>query len=118
MTKRDVLLISVFVFIALGAAIWWGQNNSTTVDLTYVNNHTGAKVQVLTIEEVTVSESPQVINQVVVYIFLSGQVDVLQGEQRREIHDFARHYHKFELELIQTTSPNSTTSGVGLFHFS
>ena len=93
MTKRIVLLLAVLAVIALAVVVSKGQNTSVVEDsVIFVNNHTGLLVEVLRIEEVTVQKTPLVTHEVVVYIFLSGPVDVRQGEQRFELNGFMRHY--------------------------
>ncbi len=93
MAKRIALFLAVLAFIALAVAACGEQDTSVVEDgAIFVNNHTEAQVQVLRIEEVTVKETPLVTHEVVVYIFLSGPVDVLQGEQRFELNGFMRHY--------------------------
>ena len=92
-TKGNVLLLAVLAVIALAVVVSKGQNTSVVEDsVIFVHNHTGALVGVLRIEEVTVQKTPLVTHEIVVYIFLSGPVDVLQGEQRFELNGFMRHY--------------------------
>jgi len=94
MTKRTSLFLAILAFIALAVAACGEQDTSVVEEgAIFVNNHTGAQVQVLRIEEVTVQETPLVTHEVVVYIFLSGPVDVLQGEQRFELDGFLLNYH-------------------------
>ena len=123
MNGRTALLLTILAFIALAVAAYRGQENSAIVDPEiWVNNHSGSVVWILDLEEVIVQRTPLVTHQVVVYVYLSGPVDVLQGERRLEMRNFVRHFHPFGVDgdfaPVQMPSPNSTASRVGLFHFS
>ena len=114
-SNRVVIVLFVFAIIALVRAINQGNDEPVNEELIYINNHTSAVVQILRTEEVEIRETPLEINVVVVYIYLSGLVDTLQGEQRKERGDFLKLFHKFELEFIQTTSPNFHQVDLGLY---
>ncbi len=122
MTKRTALFLAALAFIALAVIVYRGQDNSAIGDPEiWVNNHTGAAVLILDLEEVTVQRTPLVTHQVVVYVFLSGPVDVLQGERRWEMHNFVRHFHPLDVDEeftpVQTTSPTSHSARIGAHSF-
>lgn len=84
--------ITLVVMVA-GGGSQEGALNASMVEegAILVNNHTGAEVKILRVEDVV---TPYETYRVVVYLVLSGPgSEVLVGEQRWELNDFVQHHH-------------------------